>query len=1071
MSLGLGVLLAGCPPVDADGDGWDVEEDCDDEQPLVYPNAPEACNGLDDDCDSIIDDGFDVDLDGHTDAAACADGTDCDDADGEINPDADELCDGIDNDCDEGVDEDLALVEWCVDTDGDGVGGDDSTEVCDEEAPAGYVECDVVPDCDDEDGTSFPGGTELCDDVDHDCDGDPTNDLDANEYWEDADGDGYGAGAVLVDCAAEAPTGFVDYVEDDEDCDDDEEDVNPAETEVCDGADTDCSGVIDDTVDADTDGFFDCDDCDDDNIDVNPDGIESCNGIDDDCDGVADEDTDDDLDGFTTCGTDGIPGNTDDDCNDNNGDTYPLAPEICDGEDNDCNGSLPSEELDGDTDGYPECLECDDSNAAINPGATEVCDGLDTDCDGSPAVDEVDVDIDLYLACVDFVANGAIGILGGDDCNDADDTINPAAVETCDGVDEDCDGIVDGDFDADNDGFSTCGADGIPGNEDDDCNDLTAQVNPSALELCDYVDNDCDTLVDADDTADFAGTDFDNDNDAGIGCGGSDCDDNDATVDGLNLDRDGFSSCNGDCDDSNAYIAPDQTESCNGVDTNCDGLVDDTDPTFTNDHDGDGHVTSGCGEGGDDCDDDDHHVFPDPIYTSGVNAECAPPVRPGFFSDLDYARISLPSYFVDPDTGMHYIYYRGHHDQEAQAVFVSSSADAVTWTKEPSALLEGLEDTEWDDRNVSNPSVIKLDEATYARPYVMAYHARASVGGDRSVGIATATDPLGPFERLDPLTGAAAINDPVLAPSTDGAFLDSGRTLHPTLWYDATLDRVHCWYSARQTSPNTLRVFHAVSDDGGMTWVRTSDGGGPIPVMSPTEAWHTSGGAGITQVTVVEDADLVGEFDFWFTGGSTGVGAAHGDSADAVWTQDIVDEVLEASSSCTRLDGYQVSARGIRHDTATDTYHWYYGASTDIEATYDTGTGEVTPGSEVCTDNGDSLFFRNNGGLVMSYVAEGTNTAPEVTAAAVVSGTVDFDGTVTDTAPDTVTITLTNTTDDSFLGTVTPDATGNTTAGLVQTTTWSITGVAVPSGTHDIEVSAVDEAGTFRSTTVQVVVP
>ena len=1070
LSLGLGVLLTGCPPVDADGDGWDVDEDCDDEQPLVYPNAPEACNGLDDDCDSIVDDGFDVDLDGHTDADACADGTDCDDSDADINPDADELCDSLDNNCDDAVDEGLALVEWCIDNDGDGVGGDDSIEVCDEEAPVGYVECAVEADCDDEDGTSFPGGAELCDDVDHDCDGDPTNGLDANEYWEDADGDGFGAGAVLVDCAAEAPTGFVEYDDEAEDCDDDDEDVNPDEAEVCDGEDTDCSGVIDDTVDADGDTFYDCTDCDDGNDTINPDAPELCNGVDDDCDTDVDEASDDDGDGFTPCGADGIPDTVDDDCDDTNADTYPLAPEICDGEDNDCNGSLPSEEIDADSDTYPECLECNDANAAINPGADEVCDGLDTDCDGSPGADEVDVDTDLYLACEDYVANGAIGVLGGGDCDDGDIAINPAAVESCDGVDEDCDGVVDGDFDADDDTFTTCGADGIPGNEDDDCNDLNANVYPGAVELCDNIDNDCDDILDAADTADFAGNDFDSDGDNGTGCGGGDCNDNDATLEGLNLDRDGYSTCGGDCDDTNGYIHPVQGESCNGVDTNCDGDIDEADALFSNDHDGDGFVTSGCGQGGTDCDDDDHHVFPDLVYTSGVNAECAPPVRPGFFSDLDYARISLPSYFVDPDTGMHYIYYRGHHDQEAQSVFVSSSADAVNWTKEPLALLEGLEDTEWDDRNVSNPSVIKLDDTVYARPYVMAYHARASSGGDRAIGIATATSPTEPFERLDPLTGLVAITDPVLAPSSDSSFLDSGRTLHPTLWYDDALDRVHCWYSARQSSPNTLRVFHAVSDDGGSTWVRSDTDGtpGPDTVFGPTEAWH---GTGITQITVVEDPVTAGEFDFWFTGSSTGVGAAHG--TETVWDQDIVDEVLENSATCNRIDGDQVSARGIRHDSSTDTYHWYYGASTNIAADYDAADGTFTPGSEACTGNADSLFFRNNGGSVISYVAEGTNKAPEVTASAIVSGTVDFSGTVTDTAPDdgSLVITLTNLTDDSFVGTATIDPAPSATPALIQTTTWNLAGAVIASGTHDIDVAVLDGAGTFRSTTVQVVVP
>ncbi len=1068
--LALSLALAGCAcgPADVDGDGYNEDEDCDDTQALIYPGAPETCNGLDDDCDGLVDDGFDADLDGYTSDAECADGDDCDDDDPAVNPGAEEACNGEDDNCDGGIDEDLALVEWCVDNDGDGVGGDDSIEVCDEEAPAGYVECADPRDCDDEDGTSFPGAEEQCDNVDHDCDGDATNGLDAFEYWADDDGDGYGAGAVLVDCTDTPPTGFVAYDEENEDCDDTDEDVNPDGTETCNTVDDDCNGVVDDTVDADGDGFFDCDDCDDANADVNPGATEVCNGIDDDCDTLIDPANDGDGDGYTICGADGIPGNEDDDCDDADANTNPFAVEICDGNDNNCDGVLPSNEQDGDGDTYPECLECDDTNPAINPGATEICDGLDTDCDTALGADEVDVDGDQYLACTGYVANGAIGVLGGDDCNDADDTINPAATETCDGTDEDCDGTADEDFDDDEDGVSTCGPDGIAGNEDDDCNDFNDAINPSAIELCDNIDNDCDSLVDVADTADFAGNDYDADGDNGLGCGGGDCDDNDDTVEGLDLDYDEYSTCQGDCDDTNGYVAPGQSESCNGVDTNCDGEVDDADDDFDNDHDGDGVVTSGCGQGGTDCNDDDHHVFPDVVYTSGVNAVCDPAVRPGFFSDPDYARASQPAYFFDADTSTHYIYYRGHHDNETFSVLAASSADGVDWTKLGTPLLQGLEDADWDDRGISNPSVVKLDDTVYSRPYVMAYHGQASSGGLRQIGIATAPTPAGPFDRLDPLAGAA-IADPVLPPSSDSSFLDGDRVLHPTLWYDDSIDRLHIWYSGRQASPNTIRVFHAFSDDGGMTWTRTDDDAtpGPDAIFEPTEAWH---GSRITMITAIESAETAGEFDFLFTGGDNGVGAANGPPSD--WSQDITSEVLVNSSDCNRMDGETVQARGVRHDTADDVYHWYYASTTDIEATYDVGDGSITPGSENCTGNGDGLFFRNNGGYALSYVSEGFNCAPQLSGviATPSSGSVALSGTVNDSAPDTVVIGITDLTNDAFLGNATVDAPGAPNAGECQDTTWSAT-VSLAAGTYDLEIAALDEAGIVRTETVNVTVP
>jgi hypothetical protein len=94
---------------------------------------------------------------------------DCDDNDPQVFPGADEHCDGVDEDCDGEVDEEsVDALTWYEDLDGDGWGGEGTTEAC--ELPSGYAE--ASGDCDDDDPTIHPGAVEqCCDEVDQDCDG------------------------------------------------------------------------------------------------------------------------------------------------------------------------------------------------------------------------------------------------------------------------------------------------------------------------------------------------------------------------------------------------------------------------------------------------------------------------------------------------------------------------------------------------------------------------------------------------------------------------------------------------------------------------------------------------------------------------------------------------------------------------------------------------------------------------------------------------------------------------------------------------------------------------------------
>ncbi len=227
--------------------------------------------------------------------------------------------------------------------------------IYDEDAD-GYTTCGG--DCDDGEASAHPGGTEICNSVDDDCDG--TTDETTSCYDDDGDG----------------------YTEDDGDCHDGEDAINPGMAEdMTNGIDDDCNGIVDGGgVDADGDGYGDAVDCSDADATSYPDAVELADGLDNDCDGLVDEGTelyDDDRDGQTEAAGD---------CDDADATVYRGAPERADYQDNDCDGTTDegTNNADDDGDGFTENGgDCNDANTNVNPAAAEVSgNGVDDDCNG-----------------------------------------------------------------------------------------------------------------------------------------------------------------------------------------------------------------------------------------------------------------------------------------------------------------------------------------------------------------------------------------------------------------------------------------------------------------------------------------------------------------------------------------------------------------------------------------------------------------------------------------------------------------------------------------------------------------
>ena len=163
--------------------------------------------------------------------------TDCNDTINTIYPGAPELCDGYDNDCNGINDDGLLMVQYWIDADHDNFGTGTPITSCSNPG-IGYASIDG--DCNDTINTIYPGAPELCDGFDNDCNGSNDDGLIYNSYWIDADNDTYGAGIAIVTCSNPGNG----YVTQNGDCDDTNPSINPNAVEILNnGIDENCDGT------------------------------------------------------------------------------------------------------------------------------------------------------------------------------------------------------------------------------------------------------------------------------------------------------------------------------------------------------------------------------------------------------------------------------------------------------------------------------------------------------------------------------------------------------------------------------------------------------------------------------------------------------------------------------------------------------------------------------------------------------------------------------------------------------------------------------------------------------------
>ncbi len=450
--------------------------------------------------------------------------------------------------------------------------------------------------------------------------------------------------------------------------------------------------------------------------------------------------------------------------------------------------------------------------------------------------------------------------------------------------------------DSDGDGYPSVSTGGT------DCDDAVAGVNPGASEACDGVDNDCDSAVDEGvQTLFYADADGDS-----YG--------NEALVSEACAAPAGYVSDRSDCDDTSAQIFPGATESCNGVDDDCDGVVDND----TQAEGGSGWERSICGV-----------VVPDLVTSGDAN---------------DPDTYDQPDVMWNSDLGKYQMWLRmEYYDSIANTVKngigYAESEDGFSWTRQETPILVPGGTGAWDEKVLGFPTVV------YREGIYHLWYQGQDTSNRLHIGYAASADGGATWTKSDANPVLTYFCNPATDTGNDYANVtdclkatsnfDNASVQAPSVMFDASAGTYRMWYTGiynNGSGVSFLRTGYAESAVGDpITWTKNAEAVLDVGASAEWDEWR----AIFARVYFYE-----GLYHLWYSGEDLTKAytyeIGHATSPDGlVWTKDVSNPVFSFSSDPAAFDAYMVYAGAVI--PIDGAYYLFYSGSPDNNGPFQIG--------------------------------------------------------------------------------------------------------------------------------------